>query len=558
MRFSTQLVSVRGRAAMGKRGPGAGRLRLVASQAEKPAAPIPLFGVAEPEPLGPYPWEQPGMAPVDQMLAFLRSLPIVSGLKRGERLDLLDFQERFVRAVYAPVTAGGVRQVRLAALSVARGNGKSALLAGLTLAHLLGPMAEPYGECYAAALDKEQAGVLFRMMCAYIEATPWMAARVNIRDWHKEITDEITRSKFATLTSDARKAHGLAPSFWVADEVAQWRSRDMWDNLATGMGKRAEALGVTISTQAASDTHFFSEMLDAPPNPSTYVQLHSAPDGCALDDHEAWLAANPALGVFLNHDQFEDAADRARSSPSFEPAFRNLNLNQRVDAADRFLNAADWEANGDPFDPAELDGERCFGGLDLSSTNDLTALALWFPDSGRLLAWHFVPGDNIRERVERDHVPYDRWAREGWITTTPGRATDRLSIVKRLADLQARYSVQGIAFDRWRFEDLAKMLADEGINLPMVPFVPGFKSYAPAMDAFERAVLEGRMQHGGSPILRWQAGNVAVEMDASGNRKPNKPRSIGKIDGIVCAIMACGLAAIQPEEKPFEFRITVL
>lgn len=482
------------------------------------------------------------MSPADQVLSFLRQLPIVSGLRAGERMELIEFQEQFVRGVYGPEDAGK-RLVRLAALSVARGNGKSALLAGLSLTHLLGPMQEPYGECYAAALDREQAGVLYRMTRAYIEATPWMAARVNIRDWHKEITDEPSSSIWRALTSDARKAHGLAPSFWIADEVAQWRSRELWDNLATGMGKRASALGVTISTQAPDDSHFFSEMLDAEPVPSVYVQLHTAPADCDLDDRDAWAAANPALGQFLNLDQFEDAAARAARSPSFEPSFRLLNLNQRVEGETRFLNAADWAANGEPFDMIELEGKRCFGGLDLSSVLDLTALALYFPDAGRLLAWHFVPADTIRERVERDRVPYDTWAKAGWIETTVGRATDRLSIARRLADIRQLYDVRGIAFDRWRFEDLAKLLSDEGIVLPLVEFVPGFKSYAPAVDAFESAVLCGMMQHNGSPILKWQAGNVVIETDAAGNRKPTKSKSIDRIDGIVSAIMACGLAA---------------
>lgn len=522
---------------MGKRGPGAGRLRAAAK-----AAPATVK----------HPWEKRKMPPAEKVLAFLRSLPIVSGLKAGEKLELLDFQEQFVRGVYGDLDDLGRRRVRLAALSVARGNGKSAVLAGLSLAHLLGPMKEPYGECYAAALDREQAGVLYRMTRAYIEATPWMAAAVNIKDWHKEIVHEDSQSIWRALTSDARKAHGLAPSFWVADEVAQWRSRELWDNLATGMGKRAQALGVTISTQAADDLHFFSEMLDAEPNPTVYVQLHSAPKDCALDDREAWLAANPALGVFLNEDQFADAAARAIRSPSFEPSFRLLNLNQRVAAEGRFIGQGDWEANGEPFDPLELEGMACYGGLDLSSTRDLTAFSLWFPDVGKLLSWHWVPADTIGERVERDRVPYDRWADDGWMERTAGRATDRQAIARRLADVRQAYDVRGIAFDRWRFEDLGKLLNDEGIELPMVEFVPGFKTYAGACDAFERALLERRMQHNNNPLLRWQAGNVIVETDAAGNRKPTKGKSLDRIDGIVTAIMACGLA--EKHEGPAVYR----
>jgi phage terminase large subunit-like protein len=522
---------------MGKRGPGAARLREAAA-----AAPA----------IVSHPWEQDGMPPDEKVLAFLRTLPIVAGLKAGEALELLEFQEQFVRAIYGNLDELGRRRVRLAALSVARGNGKSAILAGLSLAHLLGPMQEPYGECYAAALDREQAGTIYRMTRAYIEATPWMAARVNVKDWHKEIIDEENNSIWRALTSDARKAHSLAPSFWVADEVAQWRSRELWDNLATGMGKRAQALGVTISTQAADDLHFFSEMLDAEPDPTTYVQLHSAPDECALDDREAWAAANPALGAFLTEDQFADAAARAMRSKSFEPSFRLLNLNQRIAAEGRFIEQADWDANADPFDPIELEGQACYGGLDLSSTRDLTAFSLWFPDAGKLLTWHWAPSDTISERAERDRVPYPQWADDGWMERTPGRATDRVAIARRLAEVRQAYDVKGIAFDRWRFEDLGKLLSDEGIDLPLVEFIPGFKSYAPAVDAFERAVLDKRMQHNGNPLLRWQAGNVIVEPDPTGNRKPTKAKSLDRIDGIVSAIMACGLA--ERDEGPAVYK----
>ncbi|UVI39336.1 terminase large subunit [Qipengyuania spongiae] len=523
---------------MGKRGPGAGKLRAAAKAYDQAAQTS-------------HPWEAEGLAEWERVCAFLEALPIVSGLRAGDQLELLNFQRQFVRGVYEPRTDDGDRLVRLAALSVARGNGKSALLSGLSLAHLLGPCAEPYGECYAAALDREQAGVLYHQTRAYIEATPWMAARVNIKDWHKEIIDEENNSRWRALTSDARKAHGLAPSFWVADEVAQWRSRELWDNLATGMGKRTSALGVTISTQAADDLHFFSEMLDAEPVPTIYTQLHAAPDECDLDDPAAWAAANPALGEFLNEEQFADAAGRAIRSPSFAPSFRLLQLNQRVAAEGRFIEQADWEANGDPFDPIELEGERCFGGLDLSSTRDLTAFALYFPDHGKLLAWHWFPADTIAKRVETDRVPYDRWSEEGWAETTVGNARDDLAIALQLADIRSRFDLQGIAFDRWQITRLRKLLSDEGIDLPLVDFVPGFKSYAAAVDAFETALLGRKLQHNNNPLLRWQAGNVIVETDPAGNRKPAKNKSLDRIDGVVSAIMACGLAAtVEPTAEP--------
>jgi phage terminase large subunit-like protein len=242
--------------------------------------------------------------------------------------------------------------------------------------------------------------------------------------------DEETQSTWAALTSDVRKAHGLAPSFWIGDECAQWKSRELYDNLVTGMGKRAQALGICISTQAKNDLHFFSEMLDAEPDPTVHVQLHAAPDECALDDREAWEAANPALGEFRDLKELEIAAERAMRMRGFEPAFRLLYLNNRVDGETGFITPADWDANGELFDPIDLEGQPCFGGLDLSSTRDLTALALYFPEQGCLLAWHWVPADTIGEREERDRVPYSKWVADGLIEKTVGRATDRLAIAR--------------------------------------------------------------------------------------------------------------------------------
>jgi phage terminase large subunit-like protein len=531
---------------MGKRGPGAKRHRAAAKAYDQVAT-------------AAHPWDKAGMPEADRVIAFLQSLPIVSGLRAGEKMELIVFQEDFVRAVYGPRNADGDRLVRLAALSVGRGNGKSGLLSGLSLAHLLGPCAEPYGEVYAAALDREQSGILYRQARAYIEATPWMAARTVVRDWHKEITDEETQSKWTALTSDAGKALGMAPSFFIADECAAWRSRALFDNLLTGCGKRRSALGVAISTQAKDDHHFFSELLDAPPSPTVHIQLHTAPDNCALDDREAWLAANPALGVFLNEEQFADAAARAVRSTSFATSFRNLNLNQRVSADGAFIDPAHWQANAEPFDPADLDGEECFCGLDLSSTTDLCALVAYFPKHGRLLAWHFLPRDTIETRAAKDRVPYDVWVKEGWAEATPGNVRDDDAIILRLAEICSRYEVRSIHYDRWQIERLKKLLSDAGIDLPLVEFIQGFRSFAPATDAFETALLGGRMRHNNNPILKWQASNVVVETDAVNNRKPSKKKSTDRIDGIVAAIMAVGGAALAaPAPKPKKYSIVAL
>jgi phage terminase large subunit-like protein len=228
---------------------------------------------------------------------------------------------------------------------------------------------------------------------------------------------------------------------------------------------------------------------------------------------------------------------------SFEPAFRLLYLNNRVDGEIGFIAPQDWSDNAEPFDPTELEGDVCYGALDMGSTRDLTALALYFPNQGKLLAWHFVPADTIKERAERDRVPYPQWAKDGFIDTSgAGRATDPLAVVRQVAEIRGRYDVEAIAFDRWGIEPIKKLMADEGIDLPLVEFIQGFKSYAHAVNAFERALLEGRMQHNGNPVLAWQASNIVIELDAIGNRKPSKAKSSDRIDGLVAAIMACGIA----------------
>lgn len=527
---------------MGKRGPGANRHRKQAPAAQVLNAP----------------WERADIPDDERVLAFLRSLPVVSGLRAGKKLELLPFQEQFVRSVYGPKGPDGKRKIRLAGLSVARGNGKSALLAGLSLAHLVGPMAERYGEIYAAAIDREQAGKLYALTIQYISEVDWIAARVNIRDWHKDITDTVTGSVWRALTADARKAHGLAPSFWVADEVAQWRSRDLWDGLVTGMIKRDQPLGVTISTQAASDHHFWSELLDSEPEPHVYMQLHAAPKGCEIMDREAWAAANPALGHFVSDAQIKAEAKRAVSMRSAEPAFRLYNLNQRIDAKDRFVSEADWNLNGGEVDESALMGEDCYGGLDLSSTRDLTALALYFPAHGVLKVWHWAPAETIRERALADKVPYDLWAKQGWIIETPGRATDRVAIVRQLEGILSRYNLVSMAYDAWRFEDLQHELRRHEVEIPLQSFRAGYKTYSPAMDAFERALIEGRLRHGDNPVLRWQAANLQIEYNhTTGDRKPTKRNPANRIDGMVAAIMAVSIAGTPVEAKTPSFQLLI-
>jgi phage terminase large subunit-like protein len=218
----------------------------------------------------------------------------------------------------------------------------------------------------------------------------------------------------------------------------------------------------------------------------------------------------------------------------------------------------EWDQCRGEIDLDELVGERCLGGLDLGSVRDLTAFALFFPDSGALLVWSWCPADNLRAREDQDRVPYAVWARAGHISPTPGKATDKRRVAIALAEICARYQPEAIAADQWQLTELQRILGEEGIELPLKPFGQGYKSMSPAAKAFEERVLNRQLVHDGSPLLTWALSNVAIERDAAGNMKPSKDRSRERIDPAVAAIMACGLAAQEPKAEPFEPRLMVL
>lgn len=546
---------------MGKRGPGsgkqiaAGRLALV-----QPDWSGTLYEPVMPGPVAvPHPWELPGLSRAERVIAFIESLPVTKGFRVGERIELVDFQREWIEGIYTD-GPDGLREVRTGLLSVARGNGKTVLCAALCLCHLIGPEAEPRGECYSAAATRDQSALIFSEMEAIILQTPWMAERLNLQRFHKKIEDERTGSIYRALASDGGSVHGLASSFIVCDELAQWKSRELFDVLRTSVGKRAAPLMLVIGTQSPHPENIMSELCDYAErvnggeleDPSFHGAVYAVPDDADPFDPDNWPLANPALGIFRSESELAQEAMRAQRMPTFEPAFRNLYLNQRVDAEPKAIDPAEWrECGAIPIDRAALKGARCFAGLDLSSTRDLTALVLYFPDhGGAVLPFIWCPRDNMAEREEIDRVPYRTWRQQGHIIATPGKSVDKTHVATELAALAGEFDIQGIAFDRWGMPELENILKREGINLPLVPFGQGFASMGPAVDAFEVAMLKGELQHGMHPVLRWCASNLVLETDSSGARKPSKNRSIEKIDVLVALIMAIGLCAKENRPPP--------
>ncbi len=545
---------------MGARGPGAAR-QLAASRGARPGAPVPLFDGWEPTPWSaPQPWEADGLSRSQRVIAFIESLPITKGFGAGERIRLDPFQVEWIEGIYRDDECGD-RAVRTGLLSVARGNGKTVLCAALCLAHLVGPECEPRGECYSAGATRDQSALVYAEMEAINLATPWMAARLNLQRFHKKIEDSVTGSIYRALASDGGSTHGLATSFVVCDELAQWKKRELFDVLRTSLGKRRNPLMLVIGTQSPRAENVMSEMVDYAGriatgeivDPSFHGAVYAVPEDADPFDPANWPLANPALGKFRSERELAEEAARAQRMPTFEPAFRNLYLNQRVDAEPKAINPAEWEACGAPVDPAALAGRPCYAGLDLSSTRDLSALVLYFPeDGGAVLPFTWCPKENLAEREEVDRVPYRTWAKAGHIEPTPGRAIDKRYIAAALGRIAATYDVRGVAFDRYAFQDLQVILNAEGVSLPLVEWGQGFKSMGPATDAFETAMLNGNLRHGMHPLLRWCAGNMVYELDPAGARKPSKNRALDRIDPMVALIMACGLAARDEGEKVYQ------
>lgn len=525
---------------MGERGVGAGRRRVARER-------LHLDGERT------LPWlKKKGVAAV---IAFLQFLPVTKGPLAGELMKLLPEQREFVEEVYGNSDENGRRVRRIGIKSEPKGNGKTGLVAGLCLCHLLGPEAEPRGEVYSAAIDRQQAAIIFAEMEAIIVAIPEFACRVNIQRFHKKIevlTGDGAGSIYEALSSDARRAHGLAPSLFAYDELAQAKDRVLLDNLINGLGKRDEALGLIISTQAPDDTHPLSELIDdglTGADPSIYVQLLAAPQDADPFDEATWLACNPALGKYLSLKEMREAAWRAQRIPAFEPAFRNLRLNQRVDSAveNRLLPRPKWEACALPVDREQLKGRKCYGGLDLSGKLDLSALVLAFPDDDPdpvydLLALFWTPQEALDTRAQRERELFKTWIDRKFITPVPGPVIKYRYMAQQLRELQREFDIQAIGYDRWRIEDFKSDMEDEGVDLPLEEFGQGYQSMAPAVETLIERALSGKIRHGGNPVLTACVVNAITIPNEAGELKIHKGKSnragMVRVDGAVAAAMA--------------------
>tara|TARA_R100001143_G_scaffold57923_1_gene55420 strand:- start:265 stop:1761 length:1497 start_codon:yes stop_codon:yes gene_type:complete len=471
------------------------------------------------------------------------------GADVGKPLLLAEFQKQFIRAVYD--NPNGTRR---AICSIARKNGKSGLIAGLILAHLIGPEAKQNSQLVSGAMSRDQASLVFNLASKMVMQSPALSKIVRIVPSGKRLLGLPLNTEFRALAADGKTAHGLSPVLAILDEIGQIRGpqSDFVDAITTSQGAHAAPLLIAISTQAANDADLLSQWIDdakQSKDPRIVCHLYAAPKGCDLLDVEAWKAANPALGLFRSEDDLREQMQQAARMPSMSNTARNLLLNQRVSLDSPFISPDVWmacDAEPEPFDGP------VYAGLDLSARTDLTALVLIGKTAGvwQVRPYFWTPEQGIFDRAKKDRAPYDQWAAEGYLRTTPGATVDYEHVAADMAEILSDVDIQAIAFDRWRIDIFKKELDRLGLDLPLVPHGQGFKDMSPALDALEAELLNGRIAHGNHPVLTMCAANAVAVKDPAGGRKLDKSRRTGRIDGLQALAQAMGAA--QAAAAPFE------
>lgn len=491
--------------------------------------------------------DAPALAADERVVRFFSRLLVHGkGPFAGKPFKLEPWQENdIIRPLFGKLRPDGTRQYRTAYVEIPRKNGKSTIAAGIAL-YLLVSDGEEGAEIYGAAADRDQASIVFNTAADMVRRSPALSRILDVIDSSKRIVYRKTNSVYRAIPADAAGSHGFNASGIVFDEVHTQPNRDLWNVLTTSTGARRQPLTFAITTAGYDRNsicwhlheHADQVQRGVIDDPSFFGYLLSAPENADWRDESVWHAVNPGLGVFRSLDEMRDFARRAEQMPSEQNAFRQLYLNQWTAQAVRWLDMAAWDHGNVPVDPASLRNRTCYAGLDLSSTTDLSAFVLVFPSESGLdvLAHFWMPEENLRERANRDRVPYEQWVADGYITATPGNVIDYAFIRAKINEYAHEYDIRDIGADPYNARQLLIQLGDDG--LPVVEIRQGFLSLTGPTKELQNHVLGRRLRHGGNPVLRWMADNVMVTRDAAGNIKPDKAKSTQRIDGIAALVNA--------------------
>jgi len=485
----------------------------------------------------------------DFAVAFIESLCHTKGTWAGKPFELMDWQEQIIRDLFGILKPNGYRQFNTAYIEIPKKNGKSELAAAVALLLTCGD-GEQRAEVYGAAADRQQASIVFDVAADMVRMCPALNKRVKILASQKRLVYEPTNSFYQVLSAEAYSKHGFNVHGVVFDELHSQPNRKLYDVLTKGSGDaRMQPLFFLITT-AGTDTHSIcyeihqkaQDIIDGRKiDPTFYPVIYGADDTEDWTNPKVWKKCNPSLGETIGMDKVKTACESAKQNPGEENSFRQLRLNQWVKQAVRWMPMDKWDKCAFAVREDDLKGRVCYGGLDLSSTTDITAFVLVFPpldeeDKYIILPYFWIPEDTLDLRVKRDHVPYDIWERQGYLQTTEGNVVHYGYIEKFIEELGKKFNIREIAFDRWGAVQMVQNL--ESMGFTVVPFGQGFKDMSPPTKELMKLTLEQKIAHGEHPVLRWNMDNIFIRTDPAGNIKADKEKSTEKIDGAVATIMA--------------------
>lgn len=504
----------------------------------------------------------------DRAVKFIENLCHTKGKWAGKRFWLLPWQEQLIRDIFGIVKPDGYRQFRTAFVEICKKVGKSELAAAIAL-YLLYADNEPSAEVYGAAADRQQASIVFDVARQMVEMSPALLKRSKIMGATKRIVNYGNAGYYQVLSAEVGGKHGFSVSGLVFDEIHTQPNRQLYDVLTKGSSDARQNPLHFIITTAGTDRHSIAYELHTKAidilegrrvDPTFYPVVYGLKDDEDWEDEANWYKVNPSLGYTVDIERLRDAYREAKQNPADEITFRWLRMNQWVSSTTAWIPDQIYQRGNEEIDLKSLEGRECYGGLDLSSTGDITAFVLMFPPRNDeekyiLLPFFWVPEDTIPQRVKANSVPYDVWERQGYLMSTEGNVIHYDFIEKFIEELGEKYHILEIAFDRWGATQMVQDL--EGMGFSVVPFGQGYSSMSAPTKEFYKILMEGNMVHGGHPVLRWMAGNVVIDTDPAGNIKVTKARSKEKIDGIVAAIMAldrCIRNQVQPQGSVYDER----
>ena len=484
----------------------------------------------------------------DYAVNFIECLCHTKGTWAGKPFELINWQEQIIRDIFGTIKSNGYRQFTTAYVEIPKKMGKSELAAAVALLLTCGD-GEERAEVYGCAADRQQATIVFDVAADMVRMCPALNRRVKILASQKRIVYQPTNSFYQVLSAEAYSKHGFNIHGVVFDELHTQPNRKLFDVMTKGSGDaRMQPLYFLITT-AGTDTNSIcyethqkaKDILEGRKiDPTFYPVIYGADENDDWTDPAVWKKANPSLGITVGIDKVQAACESAQQNPAEENAFRQLRLNQWVKQAVRWMPMDKWDACAFKVTEESLRGRVCYGGLDLSSTTDITAFVLVFPptdddDKYIVLPYFWIPEDTLELRVRRDHVPYDVWEKQGFLRTTEGNVVHYGYIEKFIEQLGEKFNIREIAFDRWGAVQMVQNL--EGMGFTVVPFGQGFKDMSPPTKELMKLTLEQKIAHSGHPVLRWMMDNIFVRTDPAGNIKADKEKSTEKIDGAVATIM---------------------